>query len=67
MKAIISRETESGAMAEVGTTNRTVVSHYKTVADIRRFAEKYAAGKRFRIEIFTDNNFYGEPFHVEHS
>ena len=65
MKALISRES-NGRIADVGTTHRTVVSHYKTQEGLRRYARKYANGKAYRIEFFHDEEFYGEPFHIEY-
>lgn len=67
MKAIISRQDSNGRIPEVGTTDRTVVSHYKTLQGVRRYARKYANGKLYRIEFFKDECFYGDPFRVEHS
>jgi hypothetical protein len=67
MKAIISREHESvpGYIPECGTDNRTLVSHYKTLNGMRRFAKRYAQGRAYRIEFFTDSNFYGDAFRTE--
>ena len=65
MKAIISRASASGQIATVGTTDRTLVDHYKTTTGVRRYALQYAKGKPFRIEFFHDDKFYGEPFRVE--
>ena len=63
MKAIISRGTATGLPAEVGTSDRTVVSHYKTQDGVVRFAKKSAQGKPWRIEFFHDDQFYGQPYH----
>jgi len=65
MKVIVSREASNGLIPQVGTLDRTVVSHYKTENGVRRFAKQYAKGKRFRIEFFHDDSFYGEPYRVE--
>jgi hypothetical protein len=65
MKAIISRANERGYLPQVGTTDRTVVSHYKTKDGIRRYARKYAQGREYRIEFFHDSQFYAEPFSTE--
>ena len=67
MKAIISRETAQGQIAEVGTTNRTVVSHYKTLQGVRKYAKQYAGDRQYRIEFFYDDSFYSAPFRVEWS
>jgi len=64
VKAIISRANSCGAIAEVGTTDRTVVSHYKTSGGVVRYARKYAQGKPFRVEFFHDEKFYAEPYMV---
>ena len=64
MKALISREGSQGKIAEVGTSNRTVVSHYKTQRVVMRFASKYAQGKSYRVEFFHDGQFYNTPFEV---
>ena len=67
MKAIISRHV-NGSFAEVGMSNRVLVSHYKTREGVRRFAKKYAANspsRLYRIEYFTDENFYGLPYAAE--
>ena len=65
MKAIISRQSANGLIPNVGTSDRIVVSHYKTKDGVRRFAKKYAAGRAYRIEFFLDEKFYCEPFAVE--
>lgn len=67
MKAIISRQAANGLIPNVGTSDRTVVSHYKTKEGIRRFAKKYAGqtGRAYRIEYYHDEKFYCEPFAVE--
>lgn len=65
MKAIISRQAANGLIPNVGTTDRTVVSHYKTKQGIRRYARMYAKSKAYRIEFFHDEKFYCEPFAVE--
>jgi hypothetical protein len=49
-------------------SNRVLVSHYRTKDGVRRFAKKYAANsesKLYRIEFFTDANFYGLPYAAE--
>ena len=63
MKAIISRAVND-SFPEVGTTNRMIVSGLKTQAGVMRRAKQYAQGKAFRVEFFTDDNFYGEPYRV---
>jgi hypothetical protein len=65
MKAIISRASINGHFPNVGTTDRTVVSHYKTKQGIRKFAKQYAVGRAYRIEFFHPEQFYCEPFAVE--
>ncbi len=62
MKAIISRTNSVGAIAEVGTSDRTIVSHYKTHNGVMRYARKYAQGKTFRVQFFHDSEFYGNPY-----
>jgi hypothetical protein len=70
MKALISRTAETGTLATVGSGNQTVVSHYKTLRGVLRFARKYAnstsysQGKPYRVEFYTDNHFYGDPFKI---
>lgn len=63
MKAIISRERNDGTFAEVGTSDRTVVAGLTYRGVIRR-ARRYAQGKRFRVELFHDEQFYAEPYRV---
>jgi hypothetical protein len=65
MKAIVSQRKADGTYAEVGMNDQTVISGLKTVAGIRRRAARYARGPH-RIQYFSDDNFYGEPFRVEH-
>jgi len=65
MKAIISRASINGVFPNVGTSNRVLVSHYRTKNGVRRFARKYAVGFQYRIEFFHSENFYGMPFAVE--
>jgi hypothetical protein len=65
MKAIISRASINGHFPNVGTTDRTVVSHNKTKQGIRRYARMYAKGMAYRIEFFHAEKFYCEPFAVE--
>jgi len=63
MKAIVSRAV-NGAFPEVGTSDRMIVSNLKTHHGVMRRARRYAQGKPFRVEFFTDEGFYGEPYRV---
>ena len=75
MKAIITRANEYGEFPQVGTTDRIVVSHYKTSIGVHKFARKYAGmradgvtPRSYRIEFFHDKNFgEREPFAVQYS
>lgn len=62
MKAIISRARADGSIPEVGTSDRMLVSDLTTERGVLRRAMRYANGKRFRVEFFTDHNFYGNPY-----
>lgn len=62
MKAIISRAREDGSIPEVGMSNRMLVSDLLTERGVIRRAKQYANGKAFRVEFFTDQNFYGNPY-----
>lgn len=62
MRAIISRADETGKIADVGTTDRTLAMHYKTERGILHFAQDYAGPNDYRVEFFRGENIYGEPF-----
>ena len=81
MKAIISVATDPTSYPEVGMTDRTIVSRYKTIEGVERYARSFAGmiarGKGnshgpimgtayYRIEIFSDSGIYNDPYLVLH-
>lgn len=65
MRQIISRARSDGTFPEVGTNDRAVTS-YRTQRNARRWAKEYARGQACRIEYFSNEHLYGEPFRVEY-
>ena len=64
MKAIVTRKNKDGSYDEVGMNNRTIISHLKSKAGIRRSAKDFAKGPH-RIEWYSDN-IHTNPWKVEH-
>ena len=60
MTAIVSRAV-NGTFAEVGTSDRMLVS-LKTEQGVIRRGRKYAQGKTFRVEFFHSEHLYGNPY-----
>ncbi len=64
MIAIVSREV-GGKFPEVGMSDKTIFTHYKTVCGLLRYGVRpYAKGKRCRVELFHDRDLYKEPYRV---
>ena len=66
MKAIISRTTLTypHEFPEVGTSDRMVVSTFRTERGVLACARAYAGGRSFRVEFFHAGRFYGEPYKI---
>jgi hypothetical protein len=63
MKVIVSRAI-NGKFAEVGTSDRMLISDLKTERGVIRRARQFAQGKSFRLEYFYSEHLYGNPFRV---
>lgn len=62
MKIICTRQNEDGSFDDVGTNNKFLTSHYKTVQGFIRYGIPETYRKRnLRIEIYHDHNFYIAP------
>lgn len=62
MKIICTRQNEDGSFDNVGTNNRFLTSHYKTIRGFIRYGIPETYRKRnLRIDIFHDHNFYVAP------
>jgi hypothetical protein len=64
MKTLITRANEHGTFDAVGTTNRWLFSDISTEHGAINRAIQYSHGRAYRIEFFTDDGIYGEPFRV---
>jgi hypothetical protein len=60
MKALVSFKS-NGRYADLGSCYRMIVS-LKTKRGINRRADTYK--RPYRVELFNENNFYGEPFEI---
>jgi hypothetical protein len=64
MKAIITRANPDGSFDEVGMNNRTVTKSYKTRRGLFNYGLPENFRGRLRIEIFSDERFYGDPIEI---
>ena len=65
IKAIISRADDTGNIAEVGMTNRTLFEA-EALYHIFNFAKEYAKNKSYRIDVFYGESIFGEPDETIH-
>lgn len=65
MKAIVTRQNADGTYDNVGMNNRTLFSQYRTKVGLIHYGVKrFANGKKCRVELFRDNEIYGDPYEV---
>lgn len=65
MKIIVSRLRADGTYPEVGMNDRALFS-IPSVKSAKKRAADFAQGRPHRIEYFTDDHLYTDPFKVEH-
>jgi hypothetical protein len=70
MKVLVSLKNDyDDKFAEVGMNNRTLITHLKSQFYIYKHAKMFAdqqGKKQVRLEYFTNEGFYGDPYKVEY-
>lgn len=65
MKVIVTKQNADGSFDEVGMNNRSIFSQFKTkIGAFRRMKQILPPGT-YRLEFFTDNGIYGDPFDTQ--
>lgn len=63
MKFVVTRQNPDGTYDEVGMTNRTVISGYKTIRNAMKYGViPFGRGRKCRVEQYIGESIYGTPY-----